>query len=142
MPPLGLMWAKMHDDGLPNTQPIDFRPSPFFQRSHSSALWAAVSPTRRYLRLMTAPLHDLDWVTCCGDQLNSRLRGDVRRTTLLTPSGLGSLGRSLTRRYYDRRADARWAFGPAALRAQPMKRSASGVSVRSLTVMSPTGAGG
>lgn len=54
IPPLGLMWAKMHDDGLPNTRPMDFRPSPFFQRSHSSALWAAVNPTRRYLRLMTA----------------------------------------------------------------------------------------
>ena len=32
------------------------------QRSLGSrtALWAAVSPKRQYLRLMTAPLHDLD----------------------------------------------------------------------------------
>jgi hypothetical protein len=54
IPPLGLMCAKMLDEVLPNTRPMDFRPSPFFQRSHSSALCAAVNPMRRYLRLMIA----------------------------------------------------------------------------------------
>ena len=45
-PPLGLKCAKMQEDGLPKARPIDFRPSPFFQRSQSSALRAAVNPTR------------------------------------------------------------------------------------------------
>src|SRR5258705_13519266 len=43
---------------------------------------------------------------------------------------------------YDRRVAARSAPELATLRAQSIKRSASGVSVRSLTVMNPTGAGG
>jgi hypothetical protein len=38
IPPLGLKCAKMQEDGLPKARPIDFRPSPFFQRSQSSAL--------------------------------------------------------------------------------------------------------
>lgn len=44
--------------------------------------------------------------------------------------------------HYGRRVDARPESDLAILRAQSMKRSASGVSVRSLTVMNPTGAGG
>ena len=53
IPPLGLICAKMQEDGLPKTRPIDFRPSPFFQRSQSSTLCTAVNPTRRYFLLMT-----------------------------------------------------------------------------------------
>jgi hypothetical protein len=41
IPPLGLKCAKLQEDGLPKARPIDFRPSPFFQRSQSSALCAA-----------------------------------------------------------------------------------------------------
>src|SRR5689334_12299731 len=56
IPPLGLICAKMQDDGLPKARPIDFRPSPALQRFHSSALWAAVNPTRRYF-LFIPSLH-------------------------------------------------------------------------------------
>jgi hypothetical protein len=38
IPPLGFKWAKMQEEGLPKPRPIDFRPSPFYQRSQSSAL--------------------------------------------------------------------------------------------------------
>jgi hypothetical protein len=38
----------MHEEGFPKARPIDVSPSPFCQRSHSSALWAAVNPTRLY----------------------------------------------------------------------------------------------
>jgi hypothetical protein len=38
IPPLGLKCAKMQEDGLPKPRPIDFRPSPFFQRPQSSAI--------------------------------------------------------------------------------------------------------
>jgi hypothetical protein len=38
IPPLGRKCAKMQEDGLPKARPIDFRPSPFLQRSQSSAL--------------------------------------------------------------------------------------------------------
>jgi hypothetical protein len=38
IPPLGRTCAKMQEDGLPKALPIDFRPSPFLQRSQSSAL--------------------------------------------------------------------------------------------------------
>jgi len=43
---------------------------------------------------------------------------------------------------YGRRIDARPVFELATLRVHAINRSASGVSVRSLTVMNPTGAGG
>ena len=46
IPPLGLICAKMQEDGLPRARPIDFRPSPFLQRSHNSALCAPVNPIR------------------------------------------------------------------------------------------------
>jgi hypothetical protein len=38
IPPLGLKCAKIQEDGLPKARLIDFRPSPFFHRSQSSAL--------------------------------------------------------------------------------------------------------
>jgi hypothetical protein len=44
IPPLGLKRAKIQEDGLPKARPIDFRPSPFFHRSQSSAPFS-----RRYL---------------------------------------------------------------------------------------------
>ena len=46
IPPLGERWLKTHELGLPITRPIAFSPSPRFQRSQSSALCAAVNPTR------------------------------------------------------------------------------------------------
>ena len=44
IPPLGLMCVKIQEDGLPRARQIEFRP--FFQRSQSSALCAAVNPIR------------------------------------------------------------------------------------------------
>jgi hypothetical protein len=46
IPPLGERWLKTHELGLPITRPIALSPSPLRQRSHSSALCAAVNPTR------------------------------------------------------------------------------------------------
>jgi hypothetical protein len=46
IPPLGLMCAKIEDEVLPNTRPIDFSPSPLRHRSHISALSAAVKKRR------------------------------------------------------------------------------------------------
>ena len=43
---LALRWLKMQDDGLPNTRPIAFRPSPLFQLSQSSSLCHVVNPIR------------------------------------------------------------------------------------------------
>jgi hypothetical protein len=52
MPPLGLMCAKMLVWPLPNAWPIACSPSPFFQRSHSSALSVAEIFVLRYSRLI------------------------------------------------------------------------------------------
>ena len=49
MPPLGLMCAKIEDEVLPNTRPIDFSPSPRRHRSHISAL-SPVVKKRRFRR--------------------------------------------------------------------------------------------
>ena len=42
MPPEGLKWLKIEEDGFPNTLPIDLRPSPLRHLSQISALSAAV----------------------------------------------------------------------------------------------------
>jgi hypothetical protein len=36
MPPMGARILKIEEDGRSNNRPIDFRDSPFFQRSHIS----------------------------------------------------------------------------------------------------------
>jgi hypothetical protein len=52
MPPLGLMCAKILVWPRPSAWPIACSPSPFFQRSHSSALSAAVTLVLQYFRLI------------------------------------------------------------------------------------------
>jgi putative transposase len=43
----------------PHSRPIDFRLSPLRQRSHSSALWAAVNPTRWHFLVIAIAPHPL-----------------------------------------------------------------------------------
>jgi hypothetical protein len=52
MPPLGLICAAMLVCPRPSTWPIACSPSPRFQRSHNSALSAAVTLVLRYFRLI------------------------------------------------------------------------------------------
>jgi len=48
MPPVGYMCPKMLEGDLPKTREIAISPEPCFHRCHSSALWAALYPTRWY----------------------------------------------------------------------------------------------
>src|SRR5262249_54997573 len=56
MPPVGQRCAKIDDELLPKTRPIDFRPSPFCHRSQISALSAAVKKRRFHRSRITLHL--------------------------------------------------------------------------------------
>jgi hypothetical protein len=57
MPPVGLMCAKIEDELLPKTRPIDLSPSPLRQRAQISALSTAVKKRRFRRCLITLHLH-------------------------------------------------------------------------------------
>jgi hypothetical protein len=57
MPPVGQMCAKIDDELLPKTRPIDLSPSPLRHRSQISALSAAVKKRRFPRCLITLHLH-------------------------------------------------------------------------------------